>query len=129
MNGKKEKSKNTLYISVAIVLGCLILGGAFYMIQANKQKSIEKQQQIELQAKTEQDNRDYIAKRKTECLTIYKTESDKFNNVARWEYHEPLTIDTSDGVHPFSDALNQLNNDKCEIIYTNNKGEELSNFY
>lgn len=89
----KNLDKNKLILPIAIILGCLILGGAFYKIQVNKQKSIEKQQQIELQAKTEadkakteQDKRDYIAKKKTDCLAIYKTESDKWNNTTGYEY-------------------------------------------
>jgi len=41
--------KNKLIIPISILLGCLILGGFFYASQVNKQKSIEKQQQIKLQ--------------------------------------------------------------------------------
>jgi hypothetical protein len=47
--------KNKLILPVSILLGCIILGGFYYVSEVNKQKSIEKQQQIELQAKTAQD--------------------------------------------------------------------------
>jgi len=48
-------NKNKLILPISILLGCIILGGFFYVSQINKQRSIEKQQQIELQAKSEQD--------------------------------------------------------------------------
>lgn len=47
--------KSKLILPISILLGCLILGGFIYASQLSKQKSIEKQQQIELQAKTEAD--------------------------------------------------------------------------
>lgn len=43
--------KNKLFLPIAIVLGCLILSGSLYAIQIKKQDSIERQQQIELDAK------------------------------------------------------------------------------
>ena len=45
--------KNKLVLPISILLGCIILGGFFYATQVIKQQSIEKQQQIELQAKAE----------------------------------------------------------------------------
>lgn len=88
----KELDKNKLILPIAIVLGCLILGGFFYVIQIAKQKSIEKQQQIELQSKKEQDKKEYIAKRSNDCLNIYKVESDKWNNTQGWIYNEVTDI-------------------------------------
>ncbi len=38
-------------LSITIVVSAIILGGFFYAIQANKQQSIEKQQNIELEEK------------------------------------------------------------------------------
>jgi hypothetical protein len=46
----EKLDKNKLILPIAIVLGCLILGGVFYMIQINKQKSIERQQEIKIEA-------------------------------------------------------------------------------
>ena len=110
----------------SILLGCIILGGFIYVSQVNKQKSIEKQQQIDLQAKAEQDKRDYIEKRKTECLVIYKTESDKFNNVESWQYIEH-SADTSSFSQLFSKTL--YHDDQCEIIYKDSKGNDFSKYF
>ncbi len=125
--------KNKLVLPISILLGCLILGGFYYMSQVNKQQSIEKQQQIDLQAKkeadqvkaeqdklkAEQDKKEYIAKRKTDCLAIYKTESDKWNNTTRWEYHKPR-----EGVGITDNPFTLFNNDTCEIFYKDKEGEE-----
>ena len=87
--------KNKLVLPISILVGCIILGGFIYASQVVKQKSIERQQSIDLQAKkeadqkkAEQDQKDYIAERKKDCLAIYKTESDKYNNVRGWRYSE-----------------------------------------
>ena len=115
---------NKLSLPATILIASIILGGFFYAIQINKQKSIEKQQQIDLQAKTEQENRDYIAKRKLDCLTIYKAESDKWNNVTGWDYIEPSDTKPTRLDKLFSNA------DKCEIYYKDNKtGEAFDKFY
>jgi len=106
-------------------LGCIVLGGFFYASQISKQKSIEKQQQVELQAKAEQDKRDYIEKRKTECLAIYKTESDKFSNVESWQYNENATTTENS----FSDIFPGLRKDTCEIIYKDSKGNDFSKYF
>ncbi|MSU44951.1 hypothetical protein EXS45_02115 [Candidatus Nomurabacteria bacterium] len=52
----KYMDKNKLILPVSILLGCIILGGFFYASQVSKQNSIEKQQQIELRAKKEQND-------------------------------------------------------------------------
>ena len=54
--------KNKLILSVSILLGCIALGGFYYASEANKQKSIEKQQQTELQAKKDQATADALQK-------------------------------------------------------------------
>ena len=47
-------SRNALGISIAIILGCFILGSSYYAVQMNKQRPAEKQQLagIEVQKKT-----------------------------------------------------------------------------
>lgn len=66
----------------------------------------------------EQLKREYVAKRKRDCLDIYKVESDKWNNVRGWNYNEP------------SDNLFSFNSDTCEVIYKDNKtGENFSKYY
>jgi len=130
---------NKLSLPATILIASLILGGFIFASQVIKQQSIERQQQIELEAKerqqqielkakAEQDNRNYIAKRKLDCLAIYKTESDKFNNIRSWNYKEPFK--TKDPlkkggyipIHPIYDM--------CEIIYKDNKtGEDFSKYF
>lgn len=46
---------NKFIVSIAIVLAAAILGSTFYVVQINKQQSIERQQQKEAQAKAEQE--------------------------------------------------------------------------
>ena len=70
-----------LTLPVTILLSAIILAGGYYAVQYNKQQSIEKQQRIELEAKTqtetferEQENKEYVAKRKGECYDIEQRE-------------------------------------------------------
>ena len=120
--------KNKLVLPITILLGCIILGSFIYASQLSKQKSIEKQQQIDLQAKAEQDKskqqteqlkieqdkKEYIAKRKKDCYEIYEKEREKFNNVENFGYVETCSIG--------SNFLCQ--DDSCEIIYKNNEWKE-----
>jgi len=58
--GSKELGETTmdtskLVLPGSILLSCIILGSLIYASQVNKQRSIEKQQQIELKAKTEKE--------------------------------------------------------------------------
>lgn len=108
---------NNLSMPAVILIASLVLGGFFYASQVNKQKSIEQQQRIELKAKKEQENKEYIAKRKLDCLAIYKAESDKFNNVRSWQYNPVI----------FADSVIR---DTCEIIYKDNKtGKDFINSF
>ena len=101
------KKLNKLSPPAVILVASLILGGFFYASQVNKQRSIERQQGIELKAEKEQKNKKYIAKRKLDCLAIYKAESGEFNNVKSWQY-DPMI---------FGDSVID---DTCEIIYKDN---------
>lgn len=78
----KEIDKNKLGLSVAIVLGCLILGGFFYAIQINKQKSIEKQEQIKLIQEQENNCQKLAVQQKNDLL---KENPD--NSFFSFEYH------------------------------------------
>ena len=50
--------KYKLILPISILLGCIILGGFYYASQLGKQRLIEKQQQIDMQAKkNEQENK------------------------------------------------------------------------
>lgn len=103
--------KYNLSIPSSIVLASIVLGGFFYASQISKQRSIEKQQQIELQnkkdltqAKTEQDKKEYLVKRKADCYKIEETERKKFNNIDSSFYDEE--------------------NDVCKVRYTNQAWSE-----
>lgn len=102
------KKLNNLSLPATVLIASIILGGFYYASQISKQKSIEKQQLKELQAETEKQNTDYIAKRKIDCLNIYKTEDDKWGNVSEWRYTPIIYMDT-------------VLNDNCVIIYTDSK--------
>jgi len=49
----KRVNINTVIISIAVVIGCIILGGSLYAIQIQKQQSIERQQEAELKQEKE----------------------------------------------------------------------------
>ncbi len=119
--------KNKLVLPISILLGCIILGGLFYATQVIKQKSIEKQQLIELrikaaqdQAKTEQDKKEYIVKRKQDCYDLETSERKKWNNVKSSFYREKddicvveYTTDKYKGVDcwtKYKDDINTLGN-------------------
>lgn len=46
------------------------------------------QQEAELIAKKEADQKEFASNRKTDCLNIYKTENSKWTNVRGWRYDE-----------------------------------------
>lgn len=87
--------KSKLILPISIVIAAIVIGGFFYAVQANKQESIERQQQLELEqkqreaeAKADLEKKEYLAKQKSNCLQIYTTESNKWNNVRGWRYDE-----------------------------------------
>lgn len=79
---------NKLSLPATILISCVILGGFYYFSEQNKQESIERQQQLELQQTKEKADREFIANEKEACLAIYKQESSKWNNVNGWNYNE-----------------------------------------
>jgi len=106
---------NKLILPITIIIASLILGAFFYAAQVNQQQSIERQKQMELQAKIEQakidqqakieqakmelqakidqqakieqSNKIYTDRRRADCFTIYKIESNKHYNVKSWYYN------------------------------------------
>lgn len=65
---------NKLSLPATILIASIILGGFYYASEANKQASIERQQQLELQAKQAQQQADLQAK-KDEDATIASQKS------------------------------------------------------
>ena len=100
--------RSKLVLPITILIASIILGGFYYASQVNKQKSIERQQQIKLQenrrlekARAEQKHKEYIAKRKSECYDIEQRERKNYNNVDGSFYDEK--------------------NDVCKVRYRNKK--------
>ena len=107
---------NKLTLPATILIASIVLGGFFYASQVNKQRSIERQQQIKLQddrraeeVKAEQTKKEYVAKRKLECYDIEQRERKNYNNVDGSFYDEE--------------------NDVCEVSYKNKKWKEGDPFF
>ena len=105
-------SKDKLIYPIAIVISTIIIGGSLYAIQINKQDSIERQQRIELEfkkkeaeAKIEQEQKEYVAKRKSECYEIEQKERKNWNNIEGHYYDEIRDV--------------------CEVKYKNNQYNKL----
>jgi len=88
-----------LIISGGLIAASGILGVFYYTTQSNEQQILRSYQEKE-----------YISKRKQECLEIYKIESEKWNNVTGWHYRLP-----SDNIFDTDYA------DKCVVEYKNTK--------
>jgi len=102
---------NKLTLPATILIASIVLGGFFYASQVNKQRSIERQQQIKLQddrraeeVKAEQTKKEYVAKRKLECYDIEQRERKNYNNV--------------DG------SFYDKEDDVCKVRYENKKWKE-----
>jgi len=73
MTPENSENKNSkLSLSATILLGCFILGGFYYATETNKQKSIERQQQVELRAQQAEqqatkDKEILVAAQKADC--------------------------------------------------------------
>jgi len=112
---EQQFNKNKLIMPITILLASIILGGFYYASQINKQKSIERQQEIKIeedkkaedakqQAVDQQQQKEYVAKRRNDCLQVYKTENQKWNNVDSYEYKE--------------------NNDNCSVLYASQEKQK-----
>ena len=89
--------KHKLILPISILVGCIILGGFIYASQLSKQQSIEKQQQINLRAKTEadqtkadKDKTDATFSNNLKCQTLLKDLKQRWNNVVGIYYDEIL---------------------------------------
>lgn len=102
-------------VKVSIIVGALIvaLSVAYYLVIFMPQKErakIEQQKQdqratIEKERVVkEQQQKEYVAKRKSDCLQVYKTEDAKWNNVSSYEYVEKM--------------------DRCYVLYKNQERQK-----
>ena len=86
-----------LTLPATIIIASLILGGFFYASQLNKQKSIERQQEIKLQedrrkeeARAEKEKIDEAFSNNLKCQTLLKDLKKRLDNVAGIYYDELL---------------------------------------
>jgi hypothetical protein len=116
MDQPKKQINWTAIILAGLVIFGLVGGYYAYTIQEKNEVSrlkiasdealeLEKlrQQREQAEIKQEQENKEYAANRKNDCLGIYKTESNEWNNVRGWRYNE--------------------SDDKCYIRFKNNDTE------
>jgi len=88
---------NKLSVPASILIGSIILGGFYYLTQINKQSSIEKQQQIELQAKkdAEQAKKDQESSDKlSKMFCVGEAEE-----LAQAQYKKTCTYDCKEGYY------------------------------
>lgn len=96
--------KEKFILPGAILLSAILIWGSLIFVQVNKQNSIENQKRVEIQyekeikeqeleiqkkeleLKEDEKNKEYISKRKGECLDIYETESEKWWNTNSYKY-------------------------------------------
>lgn len=86
---------NKLSLPVVILIASVILGGFLYATQVNKQKSIERQQEIKLQedkrayeVKIEKDKADEIFSNNLKCQALLRELKQRWNNVVGIYYSE-----------------------------------------
>ena len=76
---------NKLSLPATIIIASFILGGFFYAIQVNKQKSIEQQQEIKLQDDKRQqeikNTMEELKLKQDECKSLSSGVMEKWNNV------------------------------------------------
>ena len=83
------------WFKIACLTVVLLIGLGYVNFLNNKESNRQAEEaQKQLQAKLESlqnqevENKKYAADRKADCLSIYKTENDKWNNVRGWRYEE-----------------------------------------
>ncbi len=78
--------ENWFKLSLIIVL--LVLGTSYIGYLKTKEHNQVLAQELAAQQKKLDQEKQFAADRKSDCLTIYTTESDKWNNVRGWRYSE-----------------------------------------
>lgn len=93
MDIKKTTKKITL--PIAIVISAIVLAIGFYVVQYNKQQSIEKQQAFKFledrniqNAKAKKDKEETIFSNNLKCQTLLKDLNERWNNVVGIYYSE-----------------------------------------
>ena len=133
-------NRTSIIWPATILIGSVIVGGSIFASQLSKQHSIERQQQIDLQVNVnaqrskaeaenaniaatqaeqnyqkEQDNKNYIAKRKAECDTVYSNETKRYNNVVGVKYSELRDV----CIVTYQSADKQRSDAECQQVLAN----------
>ena len=95
---------NKLTLPAAILIASLIFGGFYYATQTRKQRSV-----------VEQEKKEYVAKRKNECYSLYEKERAKWDNVADFRYSEVRDV----CVIRYKSSESARPNEECEKIISN----------
>ncbi len=113
-----KSTKGVLVFSLFLVAFSLCYYYVFFLPQREEAR-LEMQRQEQL-IKEEQEQKEYIAKRRMECYEIYEKEREKFSNLKSYRYVEICPKAS------FPDNLDFLfcENDSCEILYIDNETEE-----
>lgn len=88
-NRQPNEQSKVVVISLTVIIACVILGGFYYVVETNKQVSIEAQKAAEAQLERDQQSKEeslekqeYIVKRKQDCYELHSQEKKNYNNVA-----------------------------------------------
>lgn len=94
-----------------LLVALLVIATAFFSYQSylDRKSAAETMEQLRKEAESK---KEYIADRKTDCLAIYKTESDQWNNVRGWRYDEE-----SDSCFIRYREPNPKSDAKCDELY------------
>lgn len=131
-------------LPISIIFGCLILGGFYYIGQSDKQKSIERQQEIRIQedrriesvrlqekieeAQAEEYKKELQDAQLQSCLDIAKQEAERKNTKAL-DFHNNtcIAILVKNGEATPNDCLNNFTNSLDE--YKIEKEKNISDCY
>lgn len=122
-NTMKEEGVNKLSIPAAILVASIVLGGFYYSTEANKQASIERQEQAQWDESIAQKKREFEADQKESCLAIYKQESVKWNNASGWRYNA-----FENKCYIQYDSAQKKTSKQCDAIYTGDDGKVIPMF-
>ena len=80
-------NKNKLILPAGVIIGCLIIGAFFYLVQINKQESLERQQL----AKLEEEKSLSVFNKKNKCMEICKEYYDnEVSSASELNFFNPL---------------------------------------
>lgn len=87
----KWLKENWFKLGLVVVLLIFAGGYNFYLNEKNELSKMERLDKLEREsqeriAKEEVEKKEYVANQKKACLSVYETESKKFNNVREWNY-------------------------------------------